>query len=372
MKKGIIYLSVLALTIVACSKKVDKKTELANLKKEKTEIEAKIKVLETELGHSTLNTETERIVNVSVTPLATQSFKHYVEVQGIVESENIVMVSPQSGGVITSILVHEGQGVKKGQLVATIDNQILRESMAEVKNQLELASTVYEKQKSLWDQQIGTEIQLLQAKNAKESLEKRIITMEAQLATSRVYAPISGTVELVRQKQGEMAMPGAPMMQIVNLANLKATGKVPDIFLASVRKGQAVTVTFPDLQKEIKSRITNVAALVDPVSRTFGVESAIPNVAGQLKPNQIAVIKINDIAKANTIVIDQNLVQKTELGDLVYVAETDGKKRVAKGRKVKTGINYNGQIEILEGLSTGDNLITSGYQELVDGTPVNY
>jgi membrane fusion protein, multidrug efflux system len=367
MQKAILFIAILATSIVGCKKTTDKKAELAELKTQKTELEAKIKVLETELGSST-NTETERIVTVAVSPLTAQNFRHFVEVQGIVESDNIVMVSPQTGGVITSILVSEGQAVKKGQLVATIDNQMVRESIAEIKNQWELANTVYEKQKALWEQQIGTEVQVLQAKNAKDALEKRMTTMETQLGMSRVYAPISGTVELVRQRQGEMGMPGAPMMQIVNVANLKATGKVPDIYLASVRRGQAVTITFPDLKKEIPSRISNVGALVDPVSRTFGVESNIPNIGGQLKPNQIAIIKINDLSKTNSIVIDQNLIQKTELGDIVYVAVN----KKAQARKIKTGINYNGQIEITDGLAVGDELITNGYQELVEGTPISY
>jgi membrane fusion protein, multidrug efflux system len=369
MKKGLILTISLFTILASCKKSVDKKTELADLKKQKTEIEQKIKVLETELGQSNPETkDVERVVTVAVSPILAQSFKHFVEVQGIVESENIVQVTPQMGGAITGIFATEGQIVKKGQLLATIDNQVARESMAEIKNQLELAKTVFEKQKALWDQQIGTEIQYLQAKNNKESLEKRIATMETQLGMSKVYAPISGTIEIVRQKQGEMGMPGSPMMQIVNLTSLKATGKVPDIYLASVKKGQSITITFPDLQKEITGRLSNVNALVDPVSRTFGVESKIPNVGNQLKPNQIAIIKINDLAKANSIVIDQNLIQKTELGDIVYVSV--GKK--AQARKVKTGISYNGQIEITEGLKAGDELITSGYQELVDGTPLSY
>lgn len=369
MKRALILTLAILTILASCKKTVDKKTELANLLKQKAEIELKIKVLETELGKKSSETrEPERVVTVAVSPILAQNFKHFVEVQGIVESENIVQVTPQMGGAITGIFAQEGQIVKKGQLVATIDNQVMRESIAEIKNQYELASIVFQKQKALWDQQIGTEIQYLQAKNNKEALEKRIATVETQLGMSRVYAPISGTVEIVRQKQGEMGMPGVPMMQIVNLTSLKATGKVPDIYLASVKKGQSITITFPDLKKEINGRLSTVNALVDPVSRTFGVESKIPNVGNELKPNQLAIIKINDLAKANSIVIDQNLIQKTELGDIVYVA-VDKK---AQARKVKTGINYNGQIEITEGLKTGDELITSGYQELVDGTPVAY
>lgn len=369
MKKGLIITISLLTIFASCKKSVDKKTELAELKNQKTELEAKIKVLETELGKTSLDTkEPERVITVAVSPILAQNFKHFVEVQGIVESENIVQVTPQMGGAITGMYATEGQIVKKGQLLATIDNQVVRESIAEIKNQWELANTIFQKQKTLWDQQIGTEVQYLQAKNNKEGLEKRMVTMETQLGMARVYAPISGTIEIVRQKQGEMGMPGVPMMQIVNLANLKATGKVPDIYLASVRKGQSISIIFPDLKKEITGRLSNVNALVDPVSRTFGVESKIPNVGNQLKPNQIAIIKINDLAKANSIVIDQNLIQKTELGDIVYVA-VDKK---AQSRKVKTGINYNGQIEITEGLKVGDELITSGYQELVDGTPLSY
>lgn len=355
--------------LASCKKTVDKKTELADLKKQKTELEAKIMVLETELGKSTIGSqEPERVVTVAVSPILAQNFKHFVEVQGIVESENIVQVTPQMGGAITGIFAQEGQIVKKGQLLATIDNQMIKESINEIKNQLDLANTVFQKQKALWDQQIGTEIQYLQAKNNKEALEKRIATVETQLGMAKVYAPISGTIEIVRQKQGEMGMPGSPMMQIVNLTNLKATGKVPDIYLASVKKGQSITITFPDLKKEINGRLSTVNALVDPVSRTFGVESKIPNVGNELKPNQIAIIKINDLGKPNAVVIDQNLIQKTELGDIVYVAVN----KKAQSRKVKTGITYNGQVEITEGLKAGDELITSGYQELVDGTPLSY
>lgn len=369
MKKGLILTITLVTFLASCKKSVDKKTELADLKSQKTEIEAKIKILETELGKSSLDTkEPERVVSVAVTPILAQNFKHFVEVQGIVESENIVQVTPQMGGAITGIFAQEGQIVKKGQLLATIDNQVARESIAEINTQLSTAKIIFEKQKALWDQKIGTEVQFIQAQANVEMLERRINTMQTQLGMSKVYAPISGTIEIVRQKQGEMGMPGSPMMQIVNLANLKATGKVPDIYLSSVRKGQSITITLPDLKKEINGRLSNVNALVDPVSRTFGVESKIPNVGNQLKPNQIAIIKINDLAKANSIVIDQNLIQKTELGDIVYVSVN----KKAQARKVKTGINYNGQIEIIEGLAVGDELITNGYQELVDGTPLAY
>ncbi len=357
----------------ACNKPTDKKAELEALQSERQAIETKIKALEKELGAANpAKKEEQKIITVAVSPIQAQTFKHFVEVQGVVTSENIVQVSPQMSGQLTSVLVTAGQAVKKGQLVATIDNTILKQTIAELKQQLDLATTLYNKQKALWDQQIGSEVQYLQAKANKESLEKRMATMDAQLAMTKVYAPIAGTVEVVRQKVGEMGMPGNPIFQLVNVSNLKVTGKIADTYLGSVKRGDAVNVKFPDINKELDTRITVVDALVDPVSRTFGVEAKIPNLGGSLKPNQVAVLNINDQAKANSIVILQNLIQKTEAGDLVYVATTENGKKVARGRKVKTGLSYNGNIEITEGLQAGDLLITEGYQDLVDGSLISF
>lgn len=359
------------LFLTSCSKPVDKKAELAALKAEQKELDVKIKALEKEVGLSTEKAEA-KVITVAVTPIQAESFKHFVEVQGVVTSKNILQVTPQMGGTITSLLIVEGQAVKKGQLVATIDNNVLKESLAEIKHQLELAVTLYNKQKTLWDQQIGTEVQYLQAKANKEALEKRIVTMEAQLAMSKVYAPISGTVEKVNQKAGEMGAPGAAIAQIVNVGDLKITAKIADTYVGSVKQGASMTVKFPDINKELSTRISVVNALVDPLTRTFGIEANIPSLGGSLKPNQVAIVNINDLTKANSLVVNQNIIQKTELGDIVYVAVTENGKKVARSKVVKKGIAYNGSIEILEGLTAGDLVITQGYQELVDGTPVAY
>jgi membrane fusion protein, multidrug efflux system len=360
-----------SLIFTSCNKPTDKKVELAELKTQEKELETKIKALEKELGANEPKAEA-RVVTVAVSPIQSESFKHFIEVQGLVTSKNIVQVTPQMGGAITGIFVVEGQTVKKGQLVATLDNAVLKETLAEIKNQHELSVTLFNKQKALWDQQIGTEVQFLQAKANKESLEKRMVTMETQLAMSKVYAPISGTVEVVRQKTGEIGSPGVPMAQIVNIGDLKITAKIADTYVGSVKQGAGMTVKFPDINKEINAKISVVNALVDPVSRTFGIEGNIPNLGGTLKPNQIAIININDLTKANALVVNQNIIQKTELGDIVYVAITENGKKIARSKVVKTGISYNGSIEILEGLSAGDLIITQGYQELVDGTPVAY
>ncbi len=357
------------LLATSCSKP-DKKTELADLKTQQKETEIKIKALEKELGAGKKVEATP--ITVSVTPLQAQSFKHFVEAQGIVTSKNIVQVTPQMGGSLTGIFMVEGQAIKKGQLVATIDNSVMKESLAEINNQLDLAVILYNKQKTLWDQQIGTEVQYLQAKANKEALEKRINTMQTQMGMSKVYAPISGTVEIVRQKVGEMGMPGAPIAQIVNVGDLKVTAKIGDTYVGSVKRGDAITVKFPDINKELNARISVVDALIDPTSRTFGIEANIPNLGGSLKPNQVAVININDLSKANSLIIKQNIVQNTEAGSLVYVAIVENGKKIARAKKVKTGISYNGDVEIIEGLTAGDNVITQGYQDLVDGSLINY
>ena len=357
------------LLLLSCSKP-DKKTELADLKSQQKEIETKIKTLEKELGAGKKVEATP--INVTVSAIEAQNFKHFVEAQGVVTSKNIVMVTPQMGGAITGLFLTEGQMIKKGQLVATIDNSVMKESLVEIKTQLDLVTTLFNKQKTLWDQQIGTEVQYLQAKANKESLEKRIGTMNTQMGMSKVYAPISGTVEKVMQKSGEMGMPGAPMAQIVNVSDLKIVAKVGDTYVGSVKKGDAITVKFPDINKEFTTRISLVNALIDPASRTFGIEANIPNLGGSLKPNQVAIININDLSKGNSLVVSQNVVQKTEGGDLVYVAVVENGKKVAKARTVKTGISYNGNVEILEGLTAGEMVITQGYQDLVDGTLISF
>ena len=364
-----------AFLLLACGGENDdslagKQAELTKLKTEQSETEAKIKALEGEIAKlDTTIKQDDRAVAVTVSPVVSENFKHYVEVQGSIDAKNSVMVSPKSGGVLTSVLVKEGDYVKQGATMARVDNSVMKESIAEVQNQLALANTVYEKQARLWEQKIGTEIQYLQAKNNKEALEKKIATLNTQLGQSNIAAPISGVVDQVIAKVGEMAAPGAPIARVVNLSNLKVVAKVADSYVASVKKGDEVIVKFPDLDQEYKARITFVSTTVDPLTRTFRIEANLPS-SNSLKPNMLAQVQSNDATKKDALVIDQNLVQSTENGTVVYVAENEGGKKVAKSRTVKTGLSYNGQIEILAGLKAGDQLITQGYQDVADGQAV--
>ncbi|MFD2573972.1 efflux RND transporter periplasmic adaptor subunit [Spirosoma soli] len=363
--------------LIACGgeKKSDlqsKREELAQLKSQQTELNTKIKTLETELAKQDPKKSNEiRSKDVTVAPVAATTFRHFVELQGTIDAKNNVQVSPKSGGVVTAVYVKEGDNVRAGQTIAKIDDQLLRESIAEIKTQLSLANTVYEKQANLWKQQIGTEIQYLQAKNNKESLERRLSTLNAQLSQSNVTAPISGVVDQVNVKIGQSAAPGVGLVRIVNLSQLKVVAKVADTYSGSVRKGDGVIIRFPDINKELNSRISFVSTTVDPLSRTFTIEAPLPS-DNALKPNMLAQVKINDQTQANAIVINQNLIQSTENGQLVYVAVDEGNKKIAKARTVKTGQAYGGKIAITQGLQAGDKVVTAGYQDLVDGQPINF
>lgn len=371
------YAIVLVSLLAACSqeKKSDlqgKRDELAELKSQQTELNSKVKTLEGELAKlDPKKVEEARVKDVTVAPLSSSTFKHFVELQGTIDAKNNVQVSPKSGGVVTAVYVKEGDNVRAGQPIAKVDDQLLRESISEVKTQLSLANTVYEKQAALWKQQIGTEIQYLQAKNNKESMERRLSTLNAQLGQSTVTAPISGVVDQVIIKVGQSAAPGMGLVRVVNLSQLKVVAKVADTYSGSVHKGDAVTIDFPDLNKKLNSRISFVATIVDPATRTFTIEAPLPS-DNVLKPNMLARIKINDQTQAKAIVINENLIQDTENGKLVYVAINEGGKKVAKAKPIKTGQSYGGKIEVTQGLQSGDQIVTAGYQDLVDGQPINF
>ncbi len=377
MKQTYIFIALLGTLLVACGEKKSdlqtKKEELAKLKGEQADLSTKIKGLESELTKlDPVKREEAKVKAVAVSPVAASTFRHFVELQGTVDAKNNVQVTPKgAGGVITAMYVSEGSAVRQGQAIAKLDDQIVRESLAEVQTQLALATTVFEKQSNLWKQQIGTELQYLQAKSNKESLERRISTVKAQMGQSTVTAPISGVVDQVTGKVGQVASPGMGIVRVVNLSKLKVVAKVADTYAGTVKRGDAVQINFPDINKQINATITFVSTSVDPLSRTFTIEVPLPS-DNSLKPNMLAQVKINDFSKASAIVINQNLIQNTENGQLVYIAENAGNKKVARAKKVTVGQSYGGQIEITQGLSAGDQLITQGYQEVTDGQTISY
>lgn len=369
MKKLSIIMIATVLAVACNQQPSDKKTQLAELKKQKTEIDAKIAALEKEAGVKNDSTD-NRVKLVMTSAVQPQTFKHYVEVQGTLDATQNINVTPRMGGNVTQVLVKEGDNVRAGQTMVITDDATLRQNMAQLRTGYELAKTTFERQANLWSQKIGSEIQYLQAKSQKESMERQMATLQTQIAMSRVTSPISGTVNAVNVKIGEMAAPGAPVVQVVNLSQMKVKARVADSYINSIKKGDPVTVKFPDIDEEIQAKVTFTGQVVNPMSRTFDIEIALANQDKKLKPNLLAIVKVNDKVKANTLVIDENLVQNTENGDIVYVVVNEGGQTIAKSKKVSKGLSYNGKVEITEGLNTGDQLVTVGSQDLVDGQTV--
>lgn len=361
-------LPLLFLSIVAC--KPDSEKELASLKEEKSKIEAqlaeitsKIKALEKSSGKKTV---VQRTAFVEVATLSPQSFKHYIEIQGKATTDNNLTISPRMGGHIANIYVKKGSMVKKGKLLASMDVAALLKGKEELKTALDFANNVYEKQKMLWEQKVGTEIQFLQAKNNKESLEKKIATLNEQIAFGQVTAPVAGMVEEVYSREGENAAPGMPMFRLVGKGEFRISADVSEAYAAHIKQGNEAEVFFPDISKNIQTSVKVVGDEINPLNRTFNIELALPKSSSFIKANMIAYVKIKDYEAKDRLQVPVSVVQKSVDGNFVFI-EVNGK---ATKRAVKTGRDFNGQIEILDGLKTGDKLIVTGYLDLIEGQPL--
>lgn len=354
--------------LIACGGEVDKKAQLEALKAQKKDLEAKIAQLEKELGTST---KLMKAKNVVVTALQAGNFANYVEIQGRMESDRIINVGAQTPGVVQAVYVRRGDFVTAGQVVAQIDGSLIAKNMAPLKTQIELARTVYEKQKSLWEQKVGTEIAYLQAKTTLEGLEQQLATLQEQYAKTRVVASMSGVVEDVYMKVGEMANPGMPGIKIVNASDLRAVADVPEVYASQVKNGSEVFVFFPDLKKDLKGRVTFIAQTINTITRSFRVEVAIPY-DKELKPNMVAILKVANYQQAGAIIVPINVIQNSNDGSYVMVAVEENGQKVARRRKVEVGQIYNRSAEIKSGLQAGDKVITTGYQDLNDGDLISY
>lgn len=347
----------------------DRAAQLAALKEQKAKIEAEIAALEKEIGATAGASETQRIKTVGLNEIVPGPFRHYIDLQGKIEAEETVPVTAKMPGALSRILVKNGDVVRKGQLLAQVDDAVMLKQLTELENQLKTAEDIYNRQKSLWDQKIGTEVQYIQAKSQKESLEDAIATLKENWGNTKIYAPINGTVDLVYLKTGQAISPGIPLCNIINLSDLKVVGNVTEAYAAKVRKGDEVVVFFPDLKKEISTRVSYVSKTIDPTTRTFIVECSLPSDGGRdYRANMIAVMKIIDYQNPKAIVVPVNLIQTGEDGEFVIVAEKTGDKQAtAKKAMVKQGSNYNGMVEISSGLKKGDFVISTGFQDVNNG-----
>lgn len=372
MKTGIytklISAIVIAAIIAGCSNAPkDKETQLKELKAQHANISKEITKLEKEIAAGKPAGDPSKIKSkeVIVTELQPKAFEHYVKTQGAVESEENIQVSAKTMGVITHVNVREGEEVKAGQTLAQIDNSLIVRGIEELKSQLDLATTVFDRQKNLWDQKIGTEVQFLQAKSNKEALERRLASLQEQNEQTKIKAPVSGVVDAVDVKVGQNIAPGVPAARVVNNSDLKITARVSEAYANQLRKGDKIVVVFPDVNKTVTSKLTFVARNIDPLSRTFGIEADLPS-APELRPNMTAVVRIVFETVPSAIVVPINVVQNINNEKIVYIAEEKGGQTVARRKVVTVEGIYDNQAQV-KGLSVGDKLITTGFQGLADG-----
>lgn len=368
--KSIIAVIITSLFIAACGggQAGDKQAELDQLIKQQTELNDKIRTLRDELKAADPEKGGARLVVAA--PVTKAPFRHYVEVQAKVDGDESVNVSARSQGIVNSILVKEGDKVSKGQVLAVLDDQILKQTLAEVETQYSFAKNVYDKQKNLWDQKIGSEIQYLTAKNNKESLEKRMASMNEQLDLTRIKAPVNGTVDNVGIKIGQAVTPGIPVFSIVNLSNLKVKGEVGESYAGKINKGDDVILYFPDLKREISTKVGFSSRMINSLNRTFNVEVPVSSSETGLTPNMVVVMKIVDYKNEQAMIVPVDLLQRSGEGYYLMAAIQEGNKLIAKRKNVEIGLIYNGHAEVLSGINESDVVITTGYRDLNDGEEV--
>lgn len=368
----------LVLVLASCGGKGEaddssKQKELDELLSQRADLDNQIRLLKDDMNINDPERE-DKVTKVKVLEVLASDYVHSIPIQGRTESDAIVQVSPEMPGRLTSIKVKEGQRVGGGQTIATVDATSLQKGLAEVQTQLNLAKTVYEKRSRLWSQGIGSEIEYLNSKTNVESLQAKMATIESQVAMSRVKSPISGTVEKVYAKRGEMGSPGVPIVQIVNTRQLKVVADVSEDFAASVKRGGKLQVELPGETKPISTRVSRVGQTINPDNRTFLMEAKISNSRGTIKPNMMATISMVDYEKRKAIVVPTKAIlfeDKTyvfvakevsdeKLGDIVKVTKTE----------VEIEKNFGGESVIASGLAPGDKLVTEGIRKLQDDLEV--
>ena len=345
-------------------------------KEQITRINKSIKKLEDKLNIDSSNTSF--LLPVNIKKVKYEQFRHYIEAQGNIEAVEDASISPEMGGQIKKIYVREGEWVRKGQLLVSLNTDVTESTIQEVKTGLELAKKLYAKQESLWEQKIGSEMQFLEAKNAYEQAEARLKTLEAQLEMSKIRAPFNGIIDNISQKEGELGVPGYGILHLVNLSQMKILAEISETYLPNVTKGKLIEITIPTYPDvKLKVPVYRTGNVVNPANRTFEIEVRIGNPDKRLKPNMIAVLKINDLTIDSAIIVPSNIIKKDiiktdegEFKEFLFVAEEVDGRTIAKKLYVKTGETYNNKSVIAEGLELNRQVIVEGYNTVSTGTEV--
>lgn len=341
-----------------------KKSEFNALKKE-------IAVLESQID--SIDPINHRKTTVTSLVVSKIDFKRFTEIQGIVESNEIVKVSAEIPGRLLNIYVENGDRVRKGQLIAKVDVEDIQKSLEEVETSYDLAKDLFERQERLWKKNIGSEMQYLSAKNNKERLEKGIASINHQLKKANIYAPSSGVVDNKNIEAGEMVSPGFPLFLIMNTSKMKVTADVPETYLSTVKYGDMISIKIPALNIDTEGKISRIGNKINTANRTFSIEIKLNNHKNVLKPNLLALVLLNDYSEDDAIVIPSELIQHEISGKpFVMLAKKDKENFISKKTYIKTGEEYNGQSVIIEGLMVEDLLINKGARSLSDNEFIEF
>lgn len=348
----------------------DNAAKLQDLKKQRDALNVQISTLEKEIvAQGGAADAGIKIPTVIAQKMEADTFEHFIEIRGSVESDNNIFVPALRPYVVKKILVREGDQVSKGQLMAELDNESITQTIREIKNGLELATTLFERQQNLWDKKIGTEVQYLQAKTGKEDLEIKLKTAENELEKTRIYSPINGVVDYVALKEGEAAAPNVGAIRVSNPSSQKVVAKVSENYITNIRRGDKVNVYLPIIDQTIQAKVTAVAQVIDPNNRTIDIEVKLPD-DDRINPNMLAIITLNDYSNPQAYILPINAVQRSEKRNYVFVAQKEGDNWIAGLKDVITGRFSHDKIEIIEGLKTGEVVITFGYNNISVGDPV--
>jgi RND family efflux transporter MFP subunit len=372
LKKMKNYLYILAaLTMVSCSSEStgDYLEELTTKRDSIKEVYQGLgtELAEVELLITKLDTG-KRMVNVTVQEANNQKFEHYFKVYGGISADKNTTIYPAMSGDVVTVKVEEGQTVKKGQILFKIDSEILESNIVEVKTQRSLAQDVYTKQKSLWDKQIGSEMDYLRAKNTLESLDSKLATMQKQLQKTNVEAPYNGTIDAIFIKTGQLVSPQVPTMRIVNLDKVYLKADIPENYIKVISKGSPVKLNFPSIGMAYDTKINETGKFINPANRTFSVRIDIENSENLLYPNLLGMVEIQDYGKENAMVIPARLIQEDAQGNsFLFLAIHNDGLTTSVIRKIKVGMTYEGNTEVTHGLVTGDLVIDKGSRSVSNG-----
>lgn len=385
-KPNILILAAFLLLAACGSKSNDsaeltaKKKQLEDLKKQQTEIGNNIAKLEAEVLKMDPSSKVEKSKLVVTAPIVTEKFTHYIDLQGKVDAVNISFITPRGGGgQVREIYIKKGDNVSKGQLILKLDDALVKQSLVAaqqglqaIKTQLAFAKNLYQKQQNLWAQNIGTEIQLITAKNNVENLENQLKSAEEQIKVTQeqmkftsVYSDVNGVADDVNVRVGEL-FAGPGQIKVVNTTDLKVTTQIPENYANRVGVGTTIQISLPDINKTLEAKIGVAGKIIDPNSRSFYVEAKIPY-DKNFRPNQIALVRVQDYQADNAVTIPINTLQNDEKGRFVMVAASENGKLVARKRVVVAGELYGNKLEVKSGLKAGDVLIVEGHQSLYDG-----